>query len=106
MGEQSKAGKALATFARAISDMVAKNESSYNSTRWGKGRYERVKEYTLEEIESIINSSSIEAQVILSRNYFNRGGFYQRLLLHYATLLKYIGLLIQILVKISPNNIL
>ena len=83
----------LATFTKAISDMVAKNESSYNLTRWGRRR-ERVKEYTLEEIESIINSGSTEAQIILSRNYFRRGGFYQRLLLHYATLLKYTGLLI------------
>ena len=88
-------GKTLATFAKAISGMIAKNELSYNkSARWGRNRYERVKEYTLEEIEDIINSGSIEAQIILSRNYFNRGGFYQRLLLHYATLLKYTGLLI------------
>ena len=28
----------LATFTKAIVDMVAKNESSYNSTRWGRSR--------------------------------------------------------------------
>ena len=91
MGEQKSI---LATFSKAISDMVAKNESSYNLTRWGRNKYERVRDYTLEEIEKIIDSGSIEAQIILSRNYFRRGGFYQRLLLHYATLLKYTGLLI------------
>ena len=84
----------LATFTRVITDMVAKNESSYNSTRWGKNRYERVKTYSLEEIEKIIDSGSVEAQIALSRNYFLKGGFYQRLLLHYATILKYTGLLI------------
>ena len=84
----------LATFTKAITDMVAKNESSYNSTRWGRNRHERVKEYTIEEIKNIIDSGSVEAQILLSRNYFTRGGFYQRLLLHYATLLKYTGLLI------------
>ena len=84
----------LATFTKAFTDMVAKNESSYNLTRWGKRRYERVRNYTLKEIEEIIDSGSVEAQIALSRNYFNRGGFYQRLLLHYATLLKYVGLLI------------
>ena len=85
----------LATFTKAITDMVAKNESSYNSTRWGY-RYERtrIKDYSLEEIEEIITSGSVEAQIALSRNYFAKGGFYQRLLLHYATLLKYTGLLI------------
>ena len=83
--------KTFATFSKAISGMVAKNESSYNLTRWGRNRYERVKEYTPEEIERIINSGSVEAQIALSRNYFMKGGFYQRLLLHYATLLKYTG---------------
>ena len=91
MDEQNKT---LATFKKAINDMVAKNESSYNLTRWGKKRYERVREYTMEEVEQIISSGSIEAQIALSRNYFMKGGFYQRLLMHYATLLKYTGLLI------------
>lgn len=84
----------LTSFTKAITAMIAKNESSYNLTRWGRNRYERVKEYTLEEIENIINSGSVEAQIALSRNYFNKGGFYQRLLMHYATLLKYTGILI------------
>jgi len=84
----------LTSFTKAITGMIAKNESSYNLTRWGKNRYERIKEYSLEEIKSIIDSGSVEAQITLSRNYFYRGGFYQRLLMHYATLLKYTGILI------------
>ena len=84
----------LTSFTTAISKMIAKNESSYNLTRYGRNRYERVKEYTLEEIKNIIDSGSVDAQIILSRNYFERGGFYWRLLMHYATLLKYTGLLI------------
>ena len=86
--------KTLATFAKVITDMVAKNESSYNSTRWGRNRYERVREYSLEQINEIIDSGTVESQITLSRNYFTKGGFYQRLLSHYATLLKYTGLLI------------
>lgn len=84
----------ITSFTAAISAMIAKNESSYNLTRYGRNRYERVREYTLEEIKNIIDSGSVEAQIVLSRNYFNRGGFYQRLLMHYATLLKYAGILI------------
>jgi hypothetical protein len=84
----------LTSFTKAITAMIAKNESSYNLTRYGRNRYERVKEYTLEEIKQIIDSGSVEAQIILSRNYFLRGGFYQRLLMHYATLLKYASILI------------
>ena len=92
--DEQKQKVASAIFTQAIKDMVAKNESSYNLSRWGRNRYERVKEYSLEEIEKIIDSGSVEAQIALSRNYFTKGGFYQRLLLHYATLLKYTGLLI------------
>ena len=84
----------LTSFTKAITAMIAKNESSYNLTRYGRNRHERVKEYTLEEIKNIIDSGSVDAQIILSRNYFERGGFYWRLLMHYATLLKYTGLLI------------
>ena len=86
----------LTSFTKAISGMIAKNESSYNVSRYGKySRYERVrKEYTLEEINDIIDSGSVDAQIILSRNYFEKGGFYQRLLMHYATLLKYASILI------------
>jgi hypothetical protein len=84
----------LTSFTTAISKMIAKNESSYNLTRYGRNRYERVKEYTLEEIKDILDAGSVDAQIILSRNYFERGGFYWRLLMHYATLLKYTGLLI------------
>lgn len=94
MSEPIKRDFDLTSFTRAITDMVAKNESSYSSGRYGYDRTERVKEYTLEEIEKIIDSGSVKAQIALSRNYFAKGGFYQRLLIHYATLLKYTTLLI------------
>ena len=92
MSEQTK--RDLTSFTKAINAMIAKNETSYSSGRYGIERYERVKEYTLEEIEEIIDSGSVQAQIALSRNYFAKGGFYQRLLLHYATLLKYTSILI------------
>ncbi len=42
----------LTSFTKAIGDMIAKNESSYNlATRYGRSRYERTKDYTLEEIK-------------------------------------------------------
>lgn len=85
----------LVSFTKAINAMIAKNERSYSSkTRYGYDRYERTKDYTLEDVEKIIDSGSLRAQIVLSRYYFDRGGFYQRLLMHYATLLKYTGILI------------
>ena len=53
-----------------------------------------LKDYSLKEISDIINSGSVEDQRKLSKNYFYKDGFYKRLLVYLATLLKYNGLLI------------
>ena len=84
----------LASFKRANSGMIATNDTTYKG-RWGsRNSVSKVKDYTLEEIEKIIQSGSLEEQQKLSRNYFYRDGFYKRLIIHYATLLKYTGILI------------
>lgn len=83
----------LASFKRANDGMVAANGTVYRS-KYGRTYTGIVKEYTLEEVERIIESGSLIKQQELSRNYFNRDGFYKRLLIYYATLLKYVGVLI------------
>ena len=83
----------LASFKRANSGMIATNTSTYQS-RWDRKSKTRLKDYSLEEVEKIINSGSLSEQQKLSRNYYYKDGFYKRLVLHYATLLKYVGLLI------------
>jgi chromosomal replication initiation ATPase DnaA len=47
-----------------------------------------------EEVSKIIECGSLLEQQRLSRNYFNKDGFYRQIILHYATLLKYVGILI------------
>ena len=85
----------LANFAKSYTNMIATSESSYESygSSLSRKRY-RAKKYTPEEVERIVESGSLAQQIELSRTYFYKGGFYQRILLHYATLLKYTGLLI------------
>ena len=83
----------LASFKRANSGMIATNASTYQR-RWDRQSNTRLKDYSLEEVEKIINSGSLSEQQKLSRNYFYKDGFYKRLVIHYATLLKYVGLLI------------
>ena len=83
----------LASFKRANSGMIATNTSTYQR-RWDRKSNTRLKDYSLEEVEKIINSGSLSEQQKLSRNYFYKDGFYKRLVIHYATLLKYVGLLI------------
>ena len=86
----------LTSFTNAYKEMIATNDRSYlNSFSWGFHKIrERVKQYTPEEVERIIESGDVDAQIRLSRNYYNLDGFYKRIILHYATILKYIGLLI------------
>lgn len=85
----------VSLFKKANENMIAKNDTSWSDPFSGYRRIEtRLKDYTLEEVDRIINSNSIEEQQKLSRNYFNKDGFYKRLIIHYATVLKYTGLLI------------
>ena len=83
----------LASFAKAQSSMIATSDASYGS-RYGTMYRDRVRDYTEEEVIKIIESGSLFEQQALSRNYFVKNGFYRQLILHYATLLKYIGILI------------
>lgn len=73
----------------ATSDMFWKNSYSYSS-----GWNQKVKNYTIEEVAKIINSGSKIQQQILSQNYFYKDGIYRRIITYYATLLKYVGLII------------
>lgn len=86
---------ALADFVNNTKRLVATNEQSYTINEFGNRKISiRSKEYTLEEVEEIVNIGDIDQQIELSRNYFRTDGLYRRVLLHYATLLTYTGLLI------------
>ena len=85
----------ITSYARAKTQMIATNERAY-STGWS--RYnpccDSKREYTAEDIASIIDHGTLEEQQKLSRHYFYRDGYYKQIIIHYATLLKYAGLLI------------
>ena len=83
----------LASFRNAQDAMIATSSNSYGS-RYGHDYRDKVRDYTEEEVKKIIESGSLSAQQALSRNYFYKDGFYKQLVLHYATLLKYTGILI------------
>ena len=83
----------LNLFKKAVDGMVA--TSSAASTYWGSRRTAaRTENYTAEEVEKILSSGSLSQQQALSNSYFKKDGFYKRILIHYATLLKYVGVLI------------
>lgn len=94
--ENDSRGFDLSSFSRAKEKMIATNDNAYRSSRWQSllDRLESTREYSLEEVISIISSGSLSEQQKLSRNYFNKDGYYKQIIIHYATLLKYTGMLI------------
>jgi hypothetical protein len=85
----------LTSFARAKEKMIATNEQAYTG-QWDSVRHRmsKLRDYTPEEVVSIITSGSLSEQQKLSRNYFHKDGYYKQIIIYYATLLKYMGLLI------------
>lgn len=85
----------LDSYKKAVKGMIATSDNAYRNRSWDSLYYDRhLRNYTKEEIERIIDSGTIKQQIRLSENYFYRDGFYRRICIHYATLLKYIGILI------------
>ena len=91
--EQVKTNFDISVFKKAMVDMVAKNAKAWNDSL-SSYAWRRTKEYSKEEVERIITSGSIVAMQQLSRSFFFRDGLYKRIIFYYATLLKYVGLLI------------
>ena len=83
----------ISVFKKAMTDMVAKSAKAWNDSL-GSYAWRKTKEYTPEEVDKIIASSSITAMQQLSRTFFFRDGLYKRIIFYYATLLKYVGILI------------
>ena len=75
----------------AAARLIQTNDNAYNETSIRYRGYESTKDYTDEEVERILKRGSITEQQNLSRYYFQKDTFYKRIILHYATLLKYCG---------------
>ena len=86
--------KFLTSFTKSYNNMIATSENTYGYSNHIIQYRVAAKKYSEEDIKRILDSGSLEQRIRLSRYYFDKGGFYQRILLHYATLLKYVGILI------------
>lgn len=82
----------LSTFKRIRDIIIAKDVEAWDKY-YSQYRHS-LKDYSPEEIEKILKSSSLASQQELSVNYFEKNGFYRQILMYYATLLTYSGLLI------------
>lgn len=84
----------LASFKRAQEKMISTNDRAWDPPYSTRRYLTKIRDYKPEEIDRIVQSGSLAEQQKLSRNYFYKDGFYKRILIYYATLLKYSGLLI------------
>lgn len=94
----------LADFKKSFKNMgmVAKNPAAYSDWVYGRRRESTPKRtYTKEEVEQILDSGSPEAQIKLSRDMFKTEGFYKQIIIYYATLLLYQGIVIP---ETNPNS--
>lgn len=83
----------LSTFTKSVDRMIATSDRSYDgklSFRKGDLYYN----YTREEISQILERGDTDNLRSLSRSFCYLNGFYKRFLIYYATLLKYIYILI------------
>ena len=91
----------LDSFKQTSNQMVATSETAWNNANSRRYFSSKRKDYTMEQIENIINSTDTVLQAKLSRDFFYKDGFYKRILMYYATLLKYTGVLIP---NPAPNS--
>jgi hypothetical protein len=83
----------VAEFAKAQNSMIQKSTDNSSSLGWQNyGR--KTKNYSRKEVTEILDRGSETTKRELSRSYFYRDGFYRRILIYYATMLKYTGVLI------------
>ena len=81
---QSPETDRLSVFKKAMDEMIAKNGKSWNESFGYTYLNNRIKDYSKEEVQQIINSGSLLAQQKLSRNFFYKDGLYKRILIYYA----------------------
>ena len=84
----------LTSFKKAQSEIIAKNDQAFLDQWASRTNYLRTKKYTPKQIQDIIEGSDLEAKIELSQSFFSRDGIYKKIILHYATLFKYAGVLI------------
>ena len=80
-------------FKKMQDELIAKNEQAWKNSYFDIETKRRCN-YTPEEIKRIIDEGSIIEQQKLSRAYFDKDGLYKRIIIYYATILTYSGLLI------------
>ena len=84
----------LDSFSKAHERMISTSNNAFGEAKSYWRDWNRSRLYTEEDLLRIITSGTLTEQQLLSRNFFYRDGYYRQILMYYATLLNYQGLLI------------
>ena len=95
--EENKKLQSLSNFAKKMSVTLretSKEQSILSADEFYLRKYRHVIEYTPEQVDDIIATGSLNEKHTLSRKFFEKSGLYKRIILYYATLLTYQGILV------------
>lgn len=92
--EEVKNVERMANFARMTTKIIATSDNAYKEGRWGMNSYKATKKYTKTEVQEILDNGNPFVQQQLSLNYFYLNGFYRRIVLLFANILTYSGVVI------------
>ena len=81
----------LTNFQKSSKQMVAINDKTYDWRDYYSRR--EIRNYTIDEIERIIKNGSINEKRKMSQSFYVTSGHYKQIIIHYASLLKYAGIL-------------
>lgn len=87
----------LSTFAKKMGVVLrasSKEQAIISRDEFYLRKYRHVIEYTPDEVDDVIANGTIAQKRKLSRDFFERNGFYKRIILYYASLLTYQGILV------------
>lgn len=82
----------LESFSKMTERMVQKSEEVSGSNWYMRSSVNR--EESVEEVDAKLARGNLQELVQLSESFFKKDGFYKRLIVYYASLLKYTGILI------------
>lgn len=90
----------LEQFKKSNEQMIGTNDRAY-SKLYGTQNTTRLRAYTAEQVEDILNRGTPDQKRELSYIFFLTNGFYRRINIYYATLLKYQGIMIP---NVAPGH--
>jgi len=85
----------LEEFKKSVEDMIVLESSRTDRTReWIYESFYAPRDYTIEDVNNTIRTEDLDQKRILSNHFFYCNSYYREVISYYASLLKYVGIVI------------